>query len=1057
MPANPTTQAILELNAVDNTTAVIKKVTTAVEGLKDGYGKLQAVLATVGVGLSAGYFAGVIKGAIDAMDHLNDLSKATGLAVDTLAGLKLAAKQSGSDLDGIAASINKLAVNMGNNAEKFAKIGVTAKDPLKAMQQLADIFVAVKDPQLRAALAAEALGKSWASAAPLLAEGGAKIGEMVERGKQLSGVTKESADEADKFNGALAELKATSNGMVAKLVGPMLSGFNDVLKSIQLAYEESGKLKAVWVALGALGQFLFTDDFLSKSVKVGRQINEINGELEVLRQRRAELAKSSGPLTNFLPELDMKIRERQAQIKLLQASLPKAPAEAKPDPAAEAKAKAEADAAAAKARDFLQVNKEMDAAYKSVAKSVADLTAVQQAELQGQVPLTEAQKLATKIMVELRDGRLQLSDALKKELAGNLELLLSVDQEIIKRKQLIEVYKIEADAAKALTDEEDRRNAVVAGANTTYSQAIKDIAFETEMIKKEAAANGAGLLLKSDEIRLLAKVNLEREIATEQRRIDLELERQLLALGPETNAGYEEAAEKLRELAQAQKDALPDALGARNNARLLNDLNRNSVDQFNGLWSTVESTGKQAFVHLLSEGRSSFKSIGDAIKASVIDLLYQLTVRKWVINIGTSIAGSLGISTAASAAEGMGGIGGIGNLFSAGNSLFGGGGTGGALSSIFGSPSVPIVDALGMGLEGSIAGEGILGALGGAGAGIGAALPWVGGALAIGGALGLFGGGGGPKPSQYGLMQDPVSGKFWTAQQDVPGGEGNLAAYAAAFPWADLNDPAKYDQGKLAGLTGYLQGAPGDSAETMIARLKAHLAVAAEAAQATAQLTAAIDQQRQALLAAKDPMGYWTGQVQALQGQLGTSVSTVEQWQEAFLAALDASPTKDQFTAWQQLGNAIQQATDAAAKGAGAIGSLTASAFSTLADFTRYQRTGVALDGRGNAIPHFAGGGFHAGGARLVGESGPEIEITGPSRIISNADASRFFDVSALLEELRAMRADMVAGDVAVARNTGEVAKLARRWDRDGLGVRGVDPTLPLEVNVVESVPVPIA
>lgn len=1056
MPANPTTQAVLELNAVDNTTAVIKKVTTAVEGLKDGYGKLQAVLATVGVGLSAGYFAGVIKGAIDAMDHLNDLSKATGLAVDTLAGLKLAAKQSGSDLDGIAASINKLAVNMGNNAEKFAKIGVTAKDPLKAMQQLADIFVAVKDPQLRAALAAEALGKSWASAAPLLAEGGAKIGEMVERGKQLSGVTKESADEADKFNDALAELKATSDGMVAKLVGPMLSGFNDVLKSIQLAYEESGKLKAVWVALGALGQFLFTDDFLSKSVKVGRQINEINGELEVLRQRRAELAKSSGPLTNFLPELDMKIRERQAQIKLLQASLPKAPAEAKPDPAAEAKAKAEADAAAAKARDFLQVNKEMDAAYKSVAKSVADLTAVQQAELQGQVPLTEAQKLATKIMVELRDGRLQLSDALKKELAGNLELLLSVDQEIIKRKQLIEVYKIEADAAKALTDEEDRRNAVVAGANTTYSQAIKDIAFETEMIKKEAAANGAGLLLKSDEIRLLAKVNLEREIATEQRRIDLELERQLLALGPETNAGYEEAAEKLRELAQAQKDALPDALGARNNARLLNDLNRNSVDQFNGLWSTVESTGKQAFVHLLSEGRSSFKSIGDAIKASVIDLLYQLTVRKWVINIGTSIAGSLGISTAASAAEGMGGIGGIGNLFSAGNSLFGGGGTGGALSSIFGSPSVPIVDALGMGLEGSIAGEGILGALGGAGAGIGAALPWVGGALAIGGALGLFGGGGGPKQQNL----------YWNGGNF---GADNITSQNAAF-YDKVNAytgqiRADYTPEQLQRLNGInVSAAAGTDENQLFAQLQQAVASAMQGIKSISQtkaetdaFNASVDQMRQGLLAARDPLGYWTKQVASLNASLGTSLSSVEDWRTQFLAVLDASPTQDQFAAWQQLGAAIQQATDAAAKGTGAIGTLTASAFSTLADFTRYQRTGVALDGRGNSIPHFASGGFHSGGARLVGENGPEIEITGPSRIISNADAGRFFDVSALLEEIKGLRADMIAGDIALSQNTGLVAKLARRWDRDGLGVRGVDPTLPLEVNVVQSVPVPVA
>ena len=37
----------------------------------------------------------------------------------------------------------------------------------------------------------------------------------------------------------------------------------------------------------------------------------------------------------------------------------------------------------------------------------------------------------------------------------------------------------------------------------------------------------------------------------------------------------------------------------------------------------------------------------------------------------------------------------------------------------------------------------------------------------------------------------------------------------------------------------------------------------------------------------------------------------------------------------------------------------------------------------------FASGGMHRGGARIVGERGPELEITGPSRIYSNADTRR--------------------------------------------------------------------
>ena len=37
-------------------------------------------------------------------------------------------------------------------------------------------------------------------------------------------------------------------------------------------------------------------------------------------------------------------------------------------------------------------------------------------------------------------------------------------------------------------------------------------------------------------------------------------------------------------------------------------------------------------------------------------------------------------------------------------------------------------------------------------------------------------------------------------------------------------------------------------------------------------------------------------------------------------------------------------------------------------------------------LPAFANGGNFGGGVRVVGERGPELELTGPSRIISNND-----------------------------------------------------------------------
>lgn len=204
----------------------------AMKGIEGAVASAKAALGALGVGLSVGYFVSLIKGSIDAMDHLNDLSKTTSIAVETLAGLKVAAKQSGGDLDSIAASVNKLSVEMGKSPEKFRALGVSAKDPLEAFKQLADIFTKLDDPQQRAAVMAAALGKSWAGAAPLLAEGGKKIGEMVDKGSQLSGITTDMAKKADELNDKWVELVGTGgllNTLVGKMLDPLLRLTNQML------------------------------------------------------------------------------------------------------------------------------------------------------------------------------------------------------------------------------------------------------------------------------------------------------------------------------------------------------------------------------------------------------------------------------------------------------------------------------------------------------------------------------------------------------------------------------------------------------------------------------------------------------------------------------------------------------------------------------------------------------------------------------------------------------------------------------------------------------------
>jgi hypothetical protein len=92
-------------------------------------------------------------------------------------------------------------------------------------------------------------------------------------------------------------------------------------------------------------------------------------------------------------------------------------------------------------------------------------------------------------------------------------------------------------------------------------------------------------------------------------------------------------------------------------------------------------------------------------------------------------------------------------------------------------------------------------------------------------------------------------------------------------------------------------------------------------------------------------------------------------------------------------------------------------------------------------VPTFASGGYHAGGLRLVGENGPEMEITGQSNIVNAGDTRSMMDNwSGMLDELKALRSEVAllrdeqkAGNATIASNTSRSARLVEKFDIDGL------------------------
>jgi len=94
-----------------------------------------------------------------------------------------------------------------------------------------------------------------------------------------------------------------------------------------------------------------------------------------------------------------------------------------------------------------------------------------------------------------------------------------------------------------------------------------------------------------------------------------------------------------------------------------------------------------------------------------------------------------------------------------------------------------------------------------------------------------------------------------------------------------------------------------------------------------------------------------------------------------------------------QTANAAQQAVSIPQWAASAVAADTTAAASPYAaqgdDFSTPQSYLDALAAMGWSVPGFAGGGDHRGGARIVGENGPELEVTGPARYFSASQTKK--------------------------------------------------------------------
>lgn len=209
-------------------------------------GDLGKKMAAAG-GIITGALGGVILKTANAGDAINDLSKRTGIATDTLSGYKLAADKSGTSLDGLAVGMRGLANQMeaasrGGKEQKavFDGLGIAYADnegrlrPLNdVMLDVADRFAGMADGATKTALAQDIFGRSGMELIPMLNLGSAGLRAEREEAERLGMVFSGTAAQAcDDFNDSIASLKGATNGLTKEIGTALLPMAQSLIGSI---------------------------------------------------------------------------------------------------------------------------------------------------------------------------------------------------------------------------------------------------------------------------------------------------------------------------------------------------------------------------------------------------------------------------------------------------------------------------------------------------------------------------------------------------------------------------------------------------------------------------------------------------------------------------------------------------------------------------------------------------------------------------------------------------------------------------------------------------------
>lgn len=305
----------LGLDAAEYTRGLTKAEYQAKQFTSNVRGAILEVGKALG-GLELGrQFLEATKDIISSAASLNDLADATGSTVESLSRLSNQAKIAGTDFGTLQSLVLKLAAGMAGADDESSKVGkafqalgITAKDPVEALQQVAVELNKYADGTSKAAIAVALFGKQGPAFLATLKD----IAELQDVGATVTAKQAAEAENLEKaFRRLGVEASAFKNIVLNDLVPALTHMIEDMRQGTTIA---GGFLQAI-LAFGSLNPF----------EKPAEGIAKLRKEIEQLQEQQRsgkDLFNDTGPeIALRQKQLEfLKLKQRQEALALIDPS-----------------------------------------------------------------------------------------------------------------------------------------------------------------------------------------------------------------------------------------------------------------------------------------------------------------------------------------------------------------------------------------------------------------------------------------------------------------------------------------------------------------------------------------------------------------------------------------------------------------------------------------------------------------------------------------------------------------------------------------------------------------